>query len=70
MIELLDKIERVRVNPALWMAAGTEASKLSDALSIQNNLSHDRSGGIACAQEQDIKNMIRHGAYSPAHSMG
>jgi hypothetical protein len=61
MTERLQQRERVRVYGANRVTACRPSGKAAFAGLGENGLCHDRPGGIASAQEQDIVDLIGHG---------
>src|SRR5262249_31773429 len=50
--EALQKLERVRIDPALGIAAGAEGAEFARAELVENGLRHDRARGVAGTEEQ------------------
>ena len=51
----------VRIDLAFGRGAGAEGLELAFAEIVEDGLAHDRTGGIAAAQEQNVVDAIDHG---------
>jgi len=58
--QVLEEADRVRVNLALWLAAGAVGVEMSRAHLVQDRFSDDRARRISGAKEQHIIGTISH----------
>jgi hypothetical protein len=54
--------QRARIDRALRLAARRECAKAVLAFTIENGFGHDRAGGIAGAEKQDVVKRVGHRA--------
>jgi hypothetical protein len=66
MVQLLDEIKCIGMNPPLGRASGTIGLELTHAFTVEDDFAHDRACRVAGAQEQYVEYAIRHGAFLPA----
>ena len=67
-VEVLQQLQRHRVDPAGRLAAGGEGPETALAPAVQGALGHDAAGRVAGAQEQDVEDFARPSRSSPGHS--
>src|SRR5262249_19715087 len=57
-VHLAQEVERVWMQAARRLAARRMGAEMSATLAVEDGLRHDRAGGVAGAEEQDLERLV------------